>query len=481
MFSERFDSLMSIAEVSNTRLARAVNLDGSYVGRLRTGARALSKKHDYLAPMCRYLAKHIRKEYQLNALQKLTGISPGVLAGEQDTAIWLEGWLTEKEKDISAATGRLISGFSRLPERTPGVPAAGTAEEAPAKYAAYLYGNAGKRKAVEQFFLMILQENEPQTLLLFSDEDMAWLNEDAAFAARWAELFKKVIMKGNRVRIIHTVSRDMDHMLWSVTNWLPIYMTGAIEPYCYNRLRDGLFQQTMFIAPRTAAVISSSVQKETEGMLNLFVTDRAALEALTVEYERLFALCRPLIHVYSPRETDALYKRLDGLRAESGDACLSYALPPLFALPESLVNEANTKRGNLLPMWEQSVAAFQKNIRDNRLSLTVLEPDLVLSRLSEFTLPFAEYMGGFVYTREQYLAHYKQMMALAEEYSNLSVFVRNDLVHNMLVYVKEETGALKVKTGAAVTGFVSTEKNMVAAFWDTLAGQNAVTPSPPRR
>ena len=34
---------------------------------------------------------------------------------------------------------------------------------------------------MEQFFLMSLQEQEPQTLLFF-DENMAWLYEDAAFA-----------------------------------------------------------------------------------------------------------------------------------------------------------------------------------------------------------------------------------------------------------------------------------------------------------
>ena len=61
---------------------------------------------------------------------------------------------------------------------------------------------------------MILQEKEPQTLLLFSDENMAWLYEDAAFADRWAELFTHVILKGNRVRIIHTVTRNMINAFW---------------------------------------------------------------------------------------------------------------------------------------------------------------------------------------------------------------------------------------------------------------------------
>lgn len=110
----------------------------------------------------------------------------------------------------------------------------GETEKAPARYAAYLYGNAGKRKAVEQFLLRILQEEKPQTLLLFSDEDMAWLFEDMTFALRWRELFTEVILKGNRVRIIHTVARNMNEMLEAVMKWVPIYMTGAI-PHSYGR------------------------------------------------------------------------------------------------------------------------------------------------------------------------------------------------------------------------------------------------------
>lgn len=108
-------------------------------------------------------------------------------------------------------------------------------------------------------------------------------------------------MKGNRVRIIHTVSRDLNEFLEAITKWIPIYMTGMIEPYYYPRLRDGVFQRTMFIAPDTAAVISSSVQQDTEGMLHIFLTDRAAVGALVTEYERYFMLCRPLMRILQDR------------------------------------------------------------------------------------------------------------------------------------------------------------------------------------
>lgn len=152
MFAERFDALMSIAGISNSMLGRAVHINSSHIGRLRTGARPLSKNHEYLAPMCRYLAEHLKKDYQLNALQKLTGIGTAALDSVENMALYLEQWLLELENDTTEATGRLISGFSRIVPESLVFPTGEGVEEMPQKYAAYLYGNSGKRKAVEQFF-----------------------------------------------------------------------------------------------------------------------------------------------------------------------------------------------------------------------------------------------------------------------------------------------------------------------------------------
>ncbi len=477
MFSERFDALMRITGVTNSQLGRAIRLDSSHIGRFRSGARALPKRHGFLEPMCAYLAGHLNKDYQITALRKLTGIGSAALSSNEDTAMFLAKWLTEKDKDASAATERLFSGFSMLASASASAaPDAKMREEAPGKTAAYLYGNAGKRRAVEQFFLNIMQESEPQTLLLFSDEDMSWLSEDAAFGARWAELFKSVILKGNRVRIVHLTSRDMDHMMWSVGNWLPIYMTGAIEPYCYPRLRDGLFQRTMFIAPNTAAVVSSSVQQDTAGALNLFITDKAALKALAAEYERFWSLCRPLMTIFTQRDAERMFRAIDTLRTDEGNANISFTLPPLFAMPPALAQElaAQSGSGELLDKWKRSAAAFRKNIRAYRLSVSVMQPELTLSSPEALALPMQEFLGtsGLVYTPEQYKAHYAHLMRLERQYENLHVCVRSDLPNNMLVYVKEDTGALMVKTDAPFSGFVTGEKNMVNAFWDYVEGQS---------
>ena len=318
--------------------------------------------------------------------------------------------------------------------------------------------------------MAILQQEKPQTLLLFSDENMAWLYEDAVFAARWAELFAMVIQKGNRVKIIHTVSRDMNEMLEAVTKWIPVYMTGMIEPYCYPRLRDGVFQRTLFIAPNTAAVVSSSVQQDTDGMLNLFITDRPALDALSAEYEHYFNLCRPLMRIFAERDADAFHKAAGSLAAADGDAYLCCTMPPLFSMPDKLVRELSAKAGNdvLTAQWKQSLSRFRKHIKKQHLTLVLPDPECTILA-PDVHYPFSGELfssNRFSYTKEQYLLHIDRLKQMENQYENLTIHFVNELAGNTLLYIKEDTGVIMAKTNSPETAFVISERNMINAFWD---------------
>lgn len=472
MFAERFNNLMNVAEVSNSLLGRNVHMNSSHIGRLRSGARPLPKKHDFLMPMCQCLANHIKKEYQLEALEKLTGIGNVALLSSETMASYLEQWLLEKDPNHSAALGRLISGFSRLNAK----PAAASQHKEPNeisyKYAPYLYGNAGKRIAVEQFFRLILKEEQPQTLLLFSDENMDWLDEDPAFACQWAELFMQVLLRGNRVQIIHTISRDFNEMLEAVTKWLPVYMTGKIESYCFPQLRDGIFQRTLFIAPHTAAVVSSSTRQHTEGMLNLFITDRAAIHALVLEYQHFFSLCRPLMQIFMANDAEAFRKTARGLRATDGDVSVCCAMPPLFSMPRELAQELaeQNKNEEILKLWKKNLTEFQKLIKNQRLSLMLMDTAATQQSPKVIHPPLEEClaMDGFSYSQEQYIRHIDYLMKLSQRYENLRVHFCHDISANTLFYIKNDHGVIITKTDKPMTAFVIHNSIMASAFQNYL-------------
>ncbi|CDZ75437.1 Hypothetical protein ING2D1G_1299 [Peptoniphilus sp. ING2-D1G] len=189
MFSERLDAVMNVAGVSNSMLGRAVSMDGSYISRLRSGARKLPKKHDYVSLMSKYISGKITTDYQMQALLKLTGMSPEVFGNEINRAMYLEEWLLKEPSQSWNFADWMILSFAATSSINTSTHAQGESDTEVNRLKPYLYGNGGKRKAVEQFFQLILQEDKPQTLLLFPDEDMSWLYENASFSRKWAELF----------------------------------------------------------------------------------------------------------------------------------------------------------------------------------------------------------------------------------------------------------------------------------------------------
>lgn len=272
--------------------------------------------------------------------------------------------------------------------------------------------------------------------------------------------------------MIHNVDRDLNEMLEAVIKWIPIYMTGMIEPYYYPRLRDGVFQRTLFIAPKTAAVISSSVHHATDKMLNLFVTDKVAVEAVAMEYERLFAMCRPLMRIFKAKDAKEFRKMANKLRFADGGSCVQCAVPPLFALPEKLACELAEKDENkgLLELWENSFATFKKQIEHSSLDIILRDPEVMEKECEIFRSPIAYLFDGdgFVYSRAQYLAHVDQLLELEKKYSNLRVRFRHDISDNMILCVKDAVGIIVVKMDEPATAFVIHDRNMTNAFWDYL-------------
>ncbi len=49
-------------------------------------------------------------------------------------------------------------------------------------------------------------------------------------------------MKGNKIKIIHSMGRDMNELFEVVAKWIPVYAFSMDEPYYYPKLKDDIFQ-----------------------------------------------------------------------------------------------------------------------------------------------------------------------------------------------------------------------------------------------
>ena len=277
MFSEKLNYLMMVTSTTNTELAKSLNINQSVISRFKLGKRYPAKNSNYFIDIAKFFSYKI---FKLNIQYKFSSFMNTTNENELTNSIY--EWL--KNNEISNNNNIFLnSSYNPL----------------------YFYGDKGKQKAVI-LFLENLENKFNDTLYLYSDENMNWML-DEAFSKKWSNLLTSILKNGNKLKIIHSLSRDYSELINAVLKWFPLYLTGNIEPYYIPKLRDSITKRSLFICD-TQAIMSNSVENNTDNMLNLYITEPQALLAIKEEFNKYLNISKPLLNIqYNPafeNETD---------------------------------------------------------------------------------------------------------------------------------------------------------------------------------
>ncbi|KUO51164.1 MAG: hypothetical protein APF76_16875 [Desulfitibacter sp. BRH_c19] len=477
-FNEKLNFLMNITNTANSVLARNVSLDPSFVSRLRRGIRTPAKNENYIKKMAEYFAKNCSAEYQKTILFETIKNTSRLMPEYSETiANLLYKWFSEEEADNSKPIENFLEGFKNFSfKKAPQAAAIDVSNisENNAYKEEVLYGIEGKQNAVIQFLSLVLKNKSPQTLLLHSDEDMEWLTGNREFTVKWASLLSHIIMRGNKIKIIHTVNRSLDEMFSAIKQWVPIYMTGTIEPYYYPKTRDGVFRRTLFVAPDTAAVVSTSIGNGTKNTANFLITDKRAIMALTDEYNDFLGLCRPLMQIFTPFSKGEYLTVLSEFEDEGAnriiktDALSSITIP--LDVAESIHSriESDTK-DKLLAYHRRRIKDFEDSLQKHSFTEIITIPDLENIKEGKVMINFSDMLGDtpLFYTTMEISRHFQNIIRLLQASENYNVHLANtNHLPGCMLYVKEDIGVLVGKSSIPSVIFAINENNMTAAFWD---------------
>ncbi|NPV91259.1 MAG: transcriptional regulator [Firmicutes bacterium] len=486
-FCEKLDFLMNITKTTNSALSLYTSLDASHISRLRRGQRSMPKNEASLKSMAAYFARHCGEEYQQKSLSSALNTGLPLPENQQLTELIFQWLIQEKTRDMKTVES-FLDGFSNFKAKKE-VPAEGveSAEvDWPQTEISVYYGIEGKRQAVIYFLSEVIQHEEPQTLLLFSDEATDWMTGDREFAAKWASLMSQTLSRGNRIKIIHTVSRNLDEMLVAISQWMPLYMSGAIEPYFYPKKRDGIFKRTLFIAPKTGAVISSSVGNMVDQAANILFRNRKAVESFIEEYNQYLSLCRPLMRIFTSKDEAAYMNTLMEFESEPVDTLIKTASLSILTMPEVVASQildryGSQQKNRLIDYHRMRIEKFKNLLQSNSVTDIVKLPDISAVTGGGVRVTFSDMLGGSpaYYTAEEYIMHLENIVCLLETYENFHVCLVPDMSEDRyMVYAKEDVGALVAKTSIPPVILAMNENNMTAAFWDFLnsvIGEKAYT------
>ncbi len=480
LFYEKLDFLMQLTNTTNSSLSMHTSLDPSFISRLRRGRRNPAKNEAYIKNMAKYFSRHCTQSYQRKTLLETLKVSE--IYAESEIADQICQWLMDEQQPDYQNVGRFLDRMAgkTIPSLAPMAPGDAALPE---RETTIYYGIEGKRKAVISFLSEVLTSNQPITLLLFSDEPTDWMTSDPDFAAKWASLMFTVLTKGNRIRIIHTVSRDLDEMLNAIGQWMPLYMTGLIEPYYYPKKRDGIFKRTLFIAPQTTAVVSTSVGNMIHEAANFLIRGTKAVDAVEKEFNNYCRLCNPLMRIYTSANQHAYMDTMYEFEKERADAIIKTESLSLLTMPESVISSIMGRINRLgfdpSAYFQNRKRLFKKNIDVSSFTEIIRLPDPQDVRNGNVAVAFSDilYGGTVYYSASEYILHLENIVALLKEYFNFHVcLITKETDTRYMVYSKEELGVIIAKTSTPSVILAINEENMTAAFWDFLkdfAGEKA--------
>lgn len=317
--ARRLDFLMRLTNTRNVQLARALNFDASYISRIRSGKRNLPAEEPFCEPAAHFFAHAAREPYQLDALAR------EVLGGE--------AWPTDEDEATRLIMSWLLGSDARRSD--PGASAASESGAADTNGDVRLFfGIDGRRSAALELLDRARAAGPGLDLVLQSDEDASWMLEDATFLDQWSMRMAELAEADCTFTVIHTLSRDAFEMWAGVRAWLPLYLTGAIKPFYYPRLRDGVRRRSLFVVKGVCALTANSVSWSSAEALSALVSDQRAVEALTGEATAYLALCCPLMRRFSGAE--AMAELLEDFDEATGEVRATVTAGALLATREGV-------------------------------------------------------------------------------------------------------------------------------------------------
>ena len=131
--------------------------------------------------------------------------------------------------------------------------------------------------------------------MLYSDSSMSWMTGD--FIKVWASLMTACLKNGTRIKIIHNVERSVNEMTNAIISWMPLYLSGLIEPYYSTSPAGSRYSCTIFIDPENACVHSFGVREGAAETEYFYFTDEERIDRGIGDFEALISKCSPLLEV----------------------------------------------------------------------------------------------------------------------------------------------------------------------------------------
>ena len=292
-FKQRLNDIMSVVGAGIPEICAETGSGHALLAAYCDGSKIPTRRSKYLMGVCESIYAHAKAGLVIEQVAEMIDIPPSALT-DDNAALIIREWLIGRNEnaDAKAAASLIkqmvdhISPSLVLPDPSEFVP-----EDAINEDEELYTGISGLQRAVIRF-LGNAARTPGNELLLYSDQSMEWMQE--RFTLKWKALMLACLKSGVRIKMIHNIDREPSEMLFALQSWLPLYMTGQIEPFYRTDISGSRFRHTVFISG-TDCIEGFCAAGSERNCVYHYTSGRERVAEVRRSYEKLTTEIKPLL------------------------------------------------------------------------------------------------------------------------------------------------------------------------------------------
>lgn len=468
MLRENFNALIEVMGLSVAKLCRCANYDPSAIFRFRRGERQPAEPEQFAAAVASYVSREMDGPAQREVAAALLGCAAEDLGDRaaycRRVQDWLLGSHAPREDSVSRFLTKLdefdLNAYIRSVHFDElKVPVAPFQLPTSRSY-------SGLRQMMDSeldFMKAAVLSRSTEPVFLYSNMPMTEMAQDPEFPKKWMFGMALLLKKGLRLQIIHNIDRNLPEMMLGLESFIPMYMTGQIEPYYFKAPQGGVFLHFLRVSG-TAALTGEAVSgHHSEGRYYL-TNNRAEVAYYRRRADALLENAKPLMEIYRADGASRLNAFLLADSRTPGRRRCVLSAPPLYTADPAFLTAVLQRHDVPAPDQERILAHAKSRREQAETILRDNEMVLALPRLTEeaferypMSLPLSGsfYERDIPYTYQEYLEHIDQTEQFAAVHPRCRLELTADSTfRNLQIVMHEGRWAMVSKEKSPTIHFV---------------------------
>lgn len=458
--SQRLAFLMDTLEISNASLARYVNVDSSTISRYRTGKRSLRTQESLLREFCRYFAVVCRSRRDNDRLLSALKLGKEELRDEASAELKFFEWLRRDDASHLASTHDFLAGVATAGKEKAEGEARARAKRSGVTVTEEMFcGAEGVTEALARF--SECAASEKGRVCLYA-ADSSWFGHDERLTREWSALLAGIIAAGGRIKVIHSLSSDVDLTFRAIAPWLPLYLTGGVEPFYLTRPNRSLLSEYIGAANGLCTLRFARVREDGEAPA-FFSCSAQKASALKMQFDSLLSYAKPLLKSYRAEDYKALSDDMEKHLRADGDLVKFMPLLSLESMPERLaakIFSAHGISGGERASFDRYYARRRKSFLASLSEVNVTEvyplypQSLIDGGGVKLRHPWLMESGDFHYSPDEYREHLAAQETLEREHANYRrVFLADFPFMEMDIFAKQGQAVYIIRNDTPLSAF----------------------------